>query len=128
MTDHGFTGFDRGREGSTAEHLTTLQYQINKDKQRLAEIEKRILKAKIAYEPAKDIHKTYHDIETAGKKNHLTGNYSVIKEDYNQLIALAKEGITNRVKILVTDQILSAVLKRKGRSTALKKKFNYSVF
>lgn len=35
MTDQGFTGFDRGREGSTAEHLTSLQYQIDKDKERL---------------------------------------------------------------------------------------------
>lgn len=99
MTDHGFTGFDRGKEGSSVEHLTSLQYQINKDKQRLAEIEKRIQQAKIAYEPAKDIHKTYHDIETAGKKNPLTGNYSVTKDDYDQLTILAREGISSRVKI-----------------------------
>ena len=99
MTDHGYTGFDRGKEGSSVEHLTSLQYQINKDKQRLAEIEKRIQQAKIAYEPVKDISKTYQDIETAGKKNPLTGNYSVTKDDYDQLTALAREGISSRVKI-----------------------------
>ena len=99
MTDHGFTGFVRGKEGSSVEHLTSLQYQINKDKQRLAEIEKRIQQAKIAYEPVKDISKTYHDIETAGKKNPLTGNYSVSKDDYNHLTALARVGISSRVKI-----------------------------
>ena len=99
MTDHGFTGFDRGKEGSTVEHLTSLQYQINKDKQRLVEIEKRIQKAKIEYESAKGISKTYRDIETAGKKNPLTGNYSVLKDDYDQLTALAREGISSRVKI-----------------------------
>ena len=99
MTDHGYTGFDRGKESSSVEHLTSLQYQINKDKQRLAEIEKRIQQAKIAYEPVKDISKTYHDIETAGKKNPLTGNYSVTKDDYEQLTALAREGISSRAKI-----------------------------
>lgn len=99
MTDHGFTGFDRGREGSTAEHLTSLQYQINMDKERLAKIESNIQKAKIEYEPVKGISKTFQEIETAGKKNPLTGNYSVTKEDYGQLVSLAKEGITSRVKI-----------------------------
>lgn len=99
MTNHGFTGFDRGREGSTAEHLTSLQYQIDKDKERLAKIESNIQKAKIEYEPVKGISKTFQEIETAGKKNPLTGNYSVTKDDYSQLIALAKEGITSRVKI-----------------------------
>ena len=99
MTDHEFMGFDRGREGSTAEHLTSLQYQIGKDKERLAKIESNIQKAKIEYDPVKGISKTFQEIETAGKKNPLTGNYSVAKEDYGQLVALAKEGITSRVKI-----------------------------
>lgn len=99
MTDRGFTGFGRGREGSTAEHLTSLQYQIDKDKERLAKIESNIQKAKIEYEPVKGISKTFQEIETAGKKNPLTGNYSVTKEDYGQLVSLAKEGITSRVKI-----------------------------
>lgn len=99
MTDHGFSGFDRGREGSTAEHLTSLQYQIEKDKERLAKIERNIQKAKIEYEPAKGISKTYQAIDNAGKKNPLTGNYSISKEDYDDLTALAKEGITSRAKI-----------------------------
>lgn len=99
MTNHGFTGFDRGREGSTAEHLTSLQYQINKDEERLAKIESNIQKARIEYEPVKGISKTFQEIETAGKKNPLTGNYSVTKDDYGQLVSLAKEGITSRVKI-----------------------------
>lgn len=99
MTDHGFSGFDRGKEGSTVEHLTSLQYQIEKDKERLAEIEHHIQKAKIKYEPVRGISKTYQAIENAGKKNPLTGNYSISKEDYADLTALAKEGISSRVKI-----------------------------
>ncbi|MBQ9680652.1 MAG: plasmid recombination protein [Ruminococcus sp.] len=99
MTEHGFTGFDRGKEGSTVEHLSSLQYQIEKDKERLAKIERHIQKAKIEYESAKGISKTYQAIDNAGKKNPLTGNYSISKEDYTDLTALAKEGISSRVKI-----------------------------
>ncbi len=99
MTDHGFTGFDRGKEGSTADHLTSLQYQIEKDKKRLVVIERNIQKAKIEYEPAKGISKTYQAIDNAGKKNPLTGNYSISKENYADLNALAKEGISSRAKI-----------------------------
>ena len=32
MTERGFKGFQRGEYGSTAEHLTSLQYQIKRDK------------------------------------------------------------------------------------------------
>ena len=32
MTERGFKGFQRGEYGSTAEHLTSLQYQIKQDK------------------------------------------------------------------------------------------------
>ena len=99
MTDHGFTDFDRGKEGSTAEHLISLQYQIEKDEERLAKIERHIQKAKIEYEPAKGISNTYQAIDNAGKKNPLTGNYSISKEDYADLTALAKEGISSRVRI-----------------------------
>ena len=34
MTEQGFKGFQRGEYGSTAEHLTSLQYQIKQDKER----------------------------------------------------------------------------------------------
>ena len=106
MTEHGFTGFVRGKEGSTAEHLTSLQYQIEQDKARLAQINENIQAAEIRYEPAKEAHKTYKEIEDAGKRNPLTGKYSVSKDDYETLTALAKEGITSRGKI---DQLQNSV-------------------
>ena len=99
MTDHGFTGFTRGMKGSPVEHLTSLQYQIKKDTQRLNEIEQKTRDAELAYEPAKDLHKTYLEIEKIGKKSPVTGKYSVSKEDYDQLTALAKEGIFSRSEI-----------------------------
>ena len=42
MTEQGFKGFQRGEYGSTAEHLTSLQYQIKQDKERLEKLQKRI--------------------------------------------------------------------------------------
>ncbi|MFM5883672.1 plasmid recombination protein, partial [Methanobrevibacter gottschalkii] len=99
MTGHGFTGFDRGMRGSPVEHLSSLQYQIKKDTQRLADIEQKTKEAELVYEPAKAIHKTYLEIEEAGKKSSITGKYSVSKEDYEQLTALAKEGISSRGEI-----------------------------
>lgn len=99
MVEHGFRDFSRGKEGSTAEHLTALQYQIAKDRERLADIEQNIRDAEVAYEPAEAVYKTYSEIDTMGKKTALTGKYAVSKEDYEQLTALAKEGITSRKKI-----------------------------
>ena len=64
MTEQGFKGFQRGEYGSTAEHLTSLQYQIK-------------------------------------------GKTAISKEDYSQLTALAKEGITSRGKIKNLEQSAS---------------------
>lgn len=99
MQNRGYKDFQRGERGNTVEHLSSLQYQIEKDTERLAQIEQNIEAAEIRYEPAKETHKTYSEIENAGKKNALTGNYSVSKEDYSQLTALAKEGISSRAEI-----------------------------
>ena len=99
MTEHGFDGFSRGREGSTAEHLTSLEYQIQKDKARLMQIRDKIQAAQIQYEPASGIFKTYREIDNTGKKNPLTGNYSVPKKDFEDLTALAREGISSRGRI-----------------------------
>lgn len=42
MTAAGFTGFERGELGSTAEHLEGLDFQIEKDKERLADTERKL--------------------------------------------------------------------------------------
>ena len=95
MNERGYTDFNRGREGSSAEHLTSLQYQIEKDKERLNDINARIAESEVEY---KDVQKTIEEIDEAGKKT-ISGKYTVSKEDYEQLTSLAKEGITGRGKI-----------------------------
>ena len=84
MISHGFTGFERGEKGSTAKHLDTLQFKIEKDKERLSEIEDRIEQTRLQYEPALDAKTRYEDIDSLGKKN-ITGN--------------AKEGLTSRNRL-----------------------------
>lgn len=42
MSERGFKGFQRGELGSTSENLTSLQYQIMKDKERLSAIQEKI--------------------------------------------------------------------------------------
>ena len=63
MTEQGFKGFQRGEYGSTAEHLTSLQYQIQQDKERLEKLQKRIQKEQVKYEPARHISKNSIEID-----------------------------------------------------------------
>ena len=65
MTEQGFKGFQRGEYGSTAEHLTSLQYQIKQDKERLEKLQKRIQKEQVKYEPARHISKTLNEIDSS---------------------------------------------------------------
>ena len=103
MTERGFKGFQRGEYGSTAEHLTSLQYQIQQDKERLEKLQKRIQKEQVKYEPARHISKTLNEIDSMGQKT-ITGKMAISKEDYSQLTALAKEGITSRAEIKKFEQ------------------------
>lgn len=101
MTEQGFKGFQRGEYGSTAEHLTSLQYQIKQDKERLEKLQKRIQREQIKYEPARNVSKTYNEIDRMGQKT-ITGKMAISKEDYSELTALAKEGITKNQNRLVS--------------------------
>ena len=103
MTEQGFKGFQRGEYGSTAEHLTSLQYQIKQDKERLEKLQKRIQREQMKYEPARNVSKTYNEIDSMGQKT-ITGKMAISKEDYSELTALAKEGITSRAEINELEQ------------------------
>ena len=98
MTEKGFKGFQRGEYGSTAEHLTSLQYQIKQDTQRLDKLQQRIQKEQVKYKSSHQIFKTYNEINSMGQKT-FTGKMAISKEDYKELTTLAKEGITSRAEI-----------------------------
>ena len=67
MTEQGFKGFQRGEYGSTAEHLTSLQYQIKQDKERLEKLQQRIQKEQVKYEPARQ--------KLSGRSSHSSGRF-----------------------------------------------------
>ena len=98
MTEKGFKGFQRGEYGSTAEHITSLQYQIKQDTQRLDKLQQRIQKEQVKYKSSHQIFKTYNEIDSMGQKT-FTGKMAISKEDYKELTTLAKEGITSRAEI-----------------------------
>lgn len=103
MTQKGFEGFQRGQYGSTAEHLTSLQYQIQQDKQRLEALQERIQEEQVKYESSQQISKSLNDIDRMGQRT-ITGKMAISKEDYADLTELAKEVITSRVKIKELEQ------------------------
>lgn len=98
MQEHDFTDFQRGERGSTSENLKSLQYQIEKDKERLSTLQEKIAKEQVNYKSAHGVSMTLNEIENMGQKT-ITGKISIAKEDYAQLTALAKEGITSRKEI-----------------------------
>ena len=83
--------------------LTSLQYQIKQDKERLEKLQKRIQKEQVKYEPARHISKTLNEIDSMGQKT-ITGKMAISKEDYSELTSLAKEGITSRAEINKLEQ------------------------
>lgn len=95
MQEHGFKGFQRGELGSDSEHLTSLRYQINADKERLEELQERIKAEQLEYEPSHEAYMTAKEIDEIGQKT-ITGKYTMTKEGYGKLTALAKEGVTSR--------------------------------
>lgn len=88
MQNAGFDDFVRGEKGSTRENLSVLQYQISKDEERLKDIQKKIE----IIEPAQI---EYKKIDEIGKKT-FTGKVQMSNDDYDKLVSLAKEAISNR--------------------------------
>ena len=98
MQEHGFTGFQRGEMSSTREHLTSLQYQIAKDEERLREVQFILGEEETHFQYAHGVHKALEEIDSMGQRT-ITGKVAVSKDDFQTLTALAKEGITGRKEI-----------------------------
>ena len=126
MREAGYRDFYRGALRSTAEHLTSLQYQIKKDRERLSEIseetslseqeyflineeislkkqefsdlERSLEKEKNIYQPLVEVNRTREEVESMGKKT-LTGRVSLSTEEYNNLKELAVFGVEGQDRI-----------------------------
>lgn len=95
MQEAGFKDFVRGECGSDTPHLSCLEYQIQQDTARLKEIQKAIKESSILEKTAKEILKTHAEIDDIGKRT-ITGKVVILKEDFELLTELAKEGISSR--------------------------------
>lgn len=111
LSERGFRDFERGELGSTAQHLSTLDYQIKKDSERLEKIAARIEEETLSYKEAHQDFKTYSEIDDMGQKK-LGGKYSLNKEDYQSLTELAKEGIASRGVIKEQQREISMLRRR----------------
>lgn len=89
MQSEGFTDFIRGERGSNAQHQSVLQYQIAKDKERLAEVSERLEHQETKYVINNDVDMMVHDIESAGKKTFI-GNRTLSADEYEKITTLAK--------------------------------------
>ncbi len=103
MQRAGFNDFIRGEKGSTAEHLSCLQYEILQDKKRLEEIKSQVEKEEIKYDEIKTANKTFLEIDSMGKKT-LTGRVTISSEDFNDLSNMAKQSVAARSKIYDLEQ------------------------
>ena len=92
---------ERGIDEIPTVHMGVAACQM--EKKRLEKLQKRIQREQIKYEPARNVSKTYNEIDRMGQKT-ITGKMAISKEDYSQLTALAKEGITSRAEIKKFEQ------------------------
>lgn len=125
MQNAGFNNFLRGERGSTAEYKSSLQYQIEKDKERLAGIEGKIAAADEKLSSVLPVQANAEIIDSMGKKT-LTGKIQMSAEDYGYLSNLAKECLVNRRTVQIyesSNRALSDKVKRlQAELTALKEK------
>ena len=113
MRWHGYRDFSRGERGSTVENLTSLQYQIKKDTERLGVIDSRIQETEVkisevqeklkeetlVYEQVKKDRVDYYDIALIPTREYGADEIVVGIDDYKFVRDLAKEAVTSRKKI-----------------------------
>lgn len=102
MQAAGFIDFERGTRGSTAENQSCLQYQIERDKERLADIESKIAVANEDLEKVLPVQASVQVIDNIGKKT-LTGKVQMSADDYTALSNLAKECPVNRRTVQILE-------------------------
>ncbi len=102
IRDTGYGGFERGVRGSTDENLSSLDYKIKQDTERLADIGEKITEQKSALSDlnseirsATAVKSELSTVENIGKKK-LFGKIEFTEKEYTDLTALAREGIASR--------------------------------
>ena len=126
MSDNGFKDFIRGEKGSTAEHLTDLEFKTKKEQEKLEAITDKVKKQQSKFientsaieETEKQINQTQQELDTLKKdvdnykgykgdidnidvgKSKLFGKkVELDTDDYQNLVKYAKKGIVADIEI-----------------------------
>ncbi|MCL2588113.1 MAG: plasmid recombination protein [Oscillospiraceae bacterium] len=103
MRAAGFEDFERGERGSTAEHLTDLEFKIKKDRERVAVLDEVIekkgeqlvqLEQKTVLERKRS--DAFAEIDDMADRRTMMGDVIVSQEDWQTVSNLAKEGQKSR--------------------------------
>ncbi|GHU79864.1 Plasmid recombination enzyme type 2 [Clostridia bacterium] len=134
MKEAGFTDFERGERGSTAEHLNVLEFKTKQEIERAAavtaevgeKIQTAALDKKVEQKQnqlaaldkktaaAKKEAATAADIEKMAKPALLGGNLTISPADWDKVKNIAKEGVKSRERISALRERNSALLQENG--------------
>ena len=114
MRKAGYLDLERGERGSSEEHLTVIQFKVEKEKQRLEALEKKLeakaaalskveAKTKVRKELAAD----YMEIDSMGQST-LLGKVQFSTGEADRLKGLAKEALLSRAEIEALSRELGA--------------------
>lgn len=105
MCDAGYIDIERGERGSSEEHLTVTQFKVEKEKERLLELEKLTQKREQQLERIeqktrvkKETAVTFDEIDRMGKST-IFGKVELTKAECEKLKNLAKKGAIADAKI-----------------------------
>jgi len=120
MKDAGFTDFERGERGSTAEHLSVLEYKTLKESERAAALaaevgqkqdsvtalsekvnakKKQLSQIQDKINVTQQASTTFSEIESMAKKSLLGGKMELSQADWETLARLAKSGVVSQVEV-----------------------------
>ncbi len=127
MRDAGYEGFERGVKGSTDKHLSTLDYKIKQDTERLVTIGKTIEQQQNELSDLDDkvkgataVQSELTMVHNFGKKK-MFGKIELTESEYAELTALAREGIASRCDI---ENLQRRLRDLQGRYLGLTSRFN----
>lgn len=106
MKEAGFKDFERGVEGSTAENLTSVEYKVQQEQERLKDTRIKATESEMWLDEVKDrireiqpVHEEIQNVDSVGKKKRFSGKVELSSEEFNKLTNLAKFGIKAQATI-----------------------------
>ena len=123
MRAAGFERFERGERGSTREHLSDLEFKIQKDKERAAVLDAKVEKAETQLatleektKVAKRNSDVFAEIDRMADKRTMMGDIIIDKDNWKTVSDLAKEGQQSRGIIKTLKQRIEGLINRIKRA------------